>query len=477
MRPLGVADDDWSVGYGQTVTVDGLPLVATWGGAAYTPRAAAKLGRLLLHRGNWEGHQLLSADAIRLVTADAGTPGHGGMGWWSNAEGVDAKLPRDAYWGSGAGHQTLLVIPSLDLIVVRNGDRIAESATDPASFHQPVSQYLSAPLMDALTQHADVAQGSAPYPPSRVIHSVEWASRDSIVRRAIGSDNWPLTWAADDALYGAYGDGNGFEPFIDEKLSLGLARIEGGPESFHGINLRAPTLEQRGNGAAGAKASGMLAVNGVLYLWARNVTNSRLAWSRDGGKTWTWADWRFDVSFGCPTFLNFGRNYAGARDNYVYIYSADTDSAYTPADQMVLARVPRDRIASRDAYEFFHGLDQTGAPTWTTNIAERRPVFEHPARCARSAISYDAPLHRYLWCQVLPESRDPRGPRFQGGFGIYDAPEPWGPWTTVYFTNDWDVGPGDTCSIPTKWISPDGRTIQLVFSGNDAFSTRRGHLR
>ena len=21
--------------------------------------------------------------------------------------------------------------------------------------------------------------------------------------------------------------------------------------------------------------------------------------------------------------------------------------------------------------------------------------------------------------------------RFQGGFGIYDAPEPWGPWTTV----------------------------------------------
>lgn len=150
MRPIGVADEDWSVGYGQTFTVDGLPLVATWGGAAYTPRAAAKIGRLMLHGGKWEGRQLLSPESIRLVTADAGTPGHGAMGWWSNEEGIDPKLPRDAYWGSGAGHQTLMVIPSLDIVAIRNGDRLADSANDPASFHGPVSQYLSGPLMAAL---------------------------------------------------------------------------------------------------------------------------------------------------------------------------------------------------------------------------------------------------------------------------------------------------------------------------------------
>ena len=40
MRPIGVPDKEWSVGYGQTVTVDGLPLVGSWGGGSYTARAA-----------------------------------------------------------------------------------------------------------------------------------------------------------------------------------------------------------------------------------------------------------------------------------------------------------------------------------------------------------------------------------------------------------------------------------------------------
>lgn len=67
-------------------------------------------------------------------------------------------------------------------------------------------------------------------------------------------------------------------------------------------------------------------------------------------------------------------------------------------------------------------------------------------------------------------------PRFAGGFGIYDAPEPWEPWTTVFHPDRWDTGPEETMSIPTKWISPDGLTIHLVFSGEDCFSIRRGKL-
>jgi hypothetical protein len=78
---------------------------------------------------------------------------------------------------------------------------------------------------------------------------------------------------------------------------------------------------------------------------------------------------------------------------------------------------------------------------------------------------------------VLPESRDPRGPRFQGGLGVYDAPERWGPWTTDYFTNDWDVGPGETASFPTKWMTADGTVAYLVFSGDDCFSVRRATFR
>jgi hypothetical protein len=63
--------------------------------------------------------------------------------------------------------------------------------------------------------------------------------------------------------------------------------------------------------------------------------------------------------------------------------------------------------------------------------------------------------------------------RFRGGFGIYDAPEPWGPWTTVSYTEEWDVGPGESSSFPTKWMSTDGQTVHLVFSGDDCFSVRK----
>jgi hypothetical protein len=325
------------------------------------------------------------------------------------------------------------------------------------------------------TPDAAAAQ-AAPYPPSARISAIAWAPSDTIRRAAPGSDNWPLAWADDDALYGAYGDGQGFEPFVERKLSLGLVRIVGGPQDFQGINLRAPTAERLGDGRSGPKASGMLAHAGVLYMWVRNTGNSQLAWSADRGRTWRWADWRFTESFGAPTFLQFGRDYAGARDAYVYVYSADANTAYDPADGMVLARVPVTRIRDRAAYEFFAGLDAARQPAWTAEIGERRPVFVHEGRSYRSGISYSPALKRYLWCQVLPESTDSRGPRYQGGFGIYDAAEPWGPWSTAFFTNTWDVGPGETCSLPPKWMSEDGRTVHMVFSGDDAFSVRRGRI-
>ncbi len=50
---------------------------------------------------------------------------------------------------------------------------------------------------------------------------------------------------------------------------------------------------------------------------------------------------------------------------------------------------------------------------------------------------------------------------------------PWGPWKTVYYTRDWDIGPGESSSIPTKWMSDDGKTCYMVFSGDDYFSLRK----
>ena len=141
MRPIGVPDKEWNVGYGQTLTVDGLPLVASWGGGGFTARATARVARLMLREGDWEGRRLISRDAVRAVTSDAGLPGSGAIGWWSNNEGAVVGLPRDAYWGAGAQHQIVLVIPSLKLIAVRNGGALAGATYDNARdtmFFQPL---------------------------------------------------------------------------------------------------------------------------------------------------------------------------------------------------------------------------------------------------------------------------------------------------------------------------------------------------
>ena len=319
-----------------------------------------------------------------------------------------------------------------------------------------------------------------PYPMSDFIQDIEFAPVDSIIRMGCGSDNWPLTWADDGHMYTAYGDGWGFEPKAEKKLSLGLARIEGSPPDFKGVNIRSVTGEFIGQGRKGRKASGMLMVDNILYIWIRNANEnggqSQLGWSADHGITWEFSEWKFTESFGYPTFLNFGENYENARDQFVYIYSHDETDAYKPADHMVLARIEKTKMKDRRSYQFFAGTDKNGIPIWTNHIDERFPIFTHPGSCYRSGITFNPAIKRYLWCHILQPSDHPEGVRFQGGFGIYESPEPWGPWSTVYYTKDWDVGPGETSSIPAKWMSEDGKTCYLVFSGNDCFTVTKFQL-
>ena len=460
-------------------------------------QALSRLGYLYLRDGRWRDQQILTKPFVAMATRPVesvvqleeweGEPhgnasDHYGLLWWNNDDGALDQVPRDAFWAWGLYDSLIVVIPSLDLVAVRGGARGKQWPRQSGSDHYTVLEPFLNPIVASVhseegTTSENQSKSSdshfAPYEPSPVIKGIEWAPASTIVRQAKGSDNWPITWGDDGELYTAYGDGRGFEPFVERKLSMGICRVTGGPKNFQGVNLRAATAERLGQGAKGEKASGLLMVDGVLYLFVRNAGNSRLGWSNDRGNTWVWSDWKFTTSFGCPTFLNFGRNYAGARDEFVYVYSHDSDSAYNPADRMILARVPKTRISERNAYEFFQGRDDKQQPLWTNEIRDRKAVFVNANNCYRSGITYNARLKRYLWCQTIPGGDT----RFSGGFGIYDAPEPWGPWTTVFFTKQWDVGPGETASLPTKWMSPDGKTVHLVFSGDDAFSVRQATLR
>jgi hypothetical protein len=82
--------------------------------------------------------------------------------------------------------------------------------------------------------------------------------------------------------------------------------------------------------------------------------------------------------------------------------------------------------------------------------------------------TYDAPLKRqHLWCQTLPAGNPPDG-RFKGGLAIFDALSP-GAVDHRLLQRSLGHGAGRSSSFPTKWISPDGKTLHLVFSGRIHF--------
>ena len=479
--PIGISTSDltWRNNAYRPKEIDGIKRREFGSGISANIDAMARIGYLYLRCGRWQDKQIIPTwfvDMVRTVPrAVRGLPvvkkesyfnasDHYGLLWWNNADGTMTKVPRDTYWSWGLYDSLIVVIPSLDIVAARAGKSLNKAHN---SNYKSIEPFIEPIVLSATKKGGG---GAAPYSPSPVIKSIEWAPADTIIRRASGSDNWPITWADDDNQYTAYGDGWGFEPKTKKKLSLGIAKIVGSPPDFRGVNIRTDSGERIGQGAKGAKASGMLCVDGVLYMLVRNTGNSQIAWSRDRGKNWEWCDWKFTTSFGAPTFLNFGKNYSGERDDFVYIYSHDSDSAYEPADRMVMARVHREQIRNRDDYEFFKSLDNSDKPIWTKDIHEMRAVFINPGRCYRSGIAYNPGLKRYLWCQTIYGKDDMR---FKGGLGIFDAPEPWGPWTTVFYTENWDVGPGETSCLPTKWMSNNGKTCYLLFSGDDCFSVRR----
>jgi CubicO group peptidase (beta-lactamase class C family) len=85
----------------------------------------ARLGNLYLQDGVWNGERILPEGFTRFVSTVAPAwkadqrPVYGGF-FWINGEGT-FPVARDAYYMSGAGGQTTLIIPSHDLVVVRLG--------------------------------------------------------------------------------------------------------------------------------------------------------------------------------------------------------------------------------------------------------------------------------------------------------------------------------------------------------------------
>ena len=329
-----------------------------------------------------------------------------------------------------------------------------------------------------------------PYPPSPMIEAITWHT-DTHRTDAGGSDLWPTTWAADGHIYTSWGDGAGFgSDFPGEsgpdRVSLGFARIEGfPPDHWFGVNINGgKQAENPASFPNKGKCGGMLSVNGTLYAWLNLQdgtwphVNQALAWSTDKAVAWTQAPWVWPKgcgNFKAQTFLQLGRDYKGPRDDYIYVYGRN-ETDWDQGKQGYLARVHRRQIEGRDAYAFFTGINASGQAGWDADISRRQPHFTDPRGVESINVVYNKALNRYiLTCH--------RGG--QGTLGIFDGSEPWGPWTAVAYYDNWlelkGKGKGRDMlfvNIPAKWISLDGRTLWVIYSGGlDSFNMIKGTLK
>lgn len=105
-KPLGISSYRWEE------DSKGIP-IGGWG-LSMTPRDMAKLGYLYLHKGEWDGQQIVSSQWIEKATqkyVDTDGELDYGYQWWIN--------PRlGAYMALGRFGQTVYVLPEEDLIVV-----------------------------------------------------------------------------------------------------------------------------------------------------------------------------------------------------------------------------------------------------------------------------------------------------------------------------------------------------------------------
>ncbi len=148
LRPLGIVDVDFREDR------KGHPLLAS--GFRLTAHQWERMGELILGRGKYNGHQIVRSDILAELFRGTHINPMFGMGFWLNHPGADSRevdveqmlevpwerqvwrgdclcreAPRDMIAAIGSGYQRLFIVPSMKLIIVRQGmdDRRFSDAT------------------------------------------------------------------------------------------------------------------------------------------------------------------------------------------------------------------------------------------------------------------------------------------------------------------------------------------------------------
>ena len=334
---------------------------------------------------------------------------------------------------------------------------------------------------------------------------------ETIVRLGGHGDNFHPTWAADDNQYIAVCDGYGFVDPAVAFYNSRMTRVAGDPVS--GVSYSDVPGYPEITGFGRYYNFGTIVIDGTFYQFlstpetafgdametGTTFVGAKLVYSPDLGKTWYNQDGSTPVvfepfderstanmaffeedggTFALPSFLQMGKDYSANTDGYVYVFSPNGPADGT-MNQIVMFRVPKDKILDRGAYEYFVSRNADGTATWSTDITKRGVVHENPTGWVNKwlhpwawlpSLAYNEGLGLYMmtnWGMGLADDGKWFGrPSY---LGIWVAEQPWGPWTQVHEDKHWTPG-GDEhaqCYHPVitpKWIAPDGKSFWLVWT-------------
>jgi CubicO group peptidase (beta-lactamase class C family) len=121
-EPIGIREVVWPP--------DGQGRTHGWGDSHFFTHDLARVGYLYLHKGNWNGRQIISSDWVARSTAvhtNTGRPGVDyGYGWW-----LYPNQNPPEFSANGRGGQKITVWPDKDMIVVVTGAGYPANAIGP----------------------------------------------------------------------------------------------------------------------------------------------------------------------------------------------------------------------------------------------------------------------------------------------------------------------------------------------------------
>lgn len=232
---------------------------------------------------------------------------------------------------------------------------------------------------------------------------------------------------------------------------------------------------------------GRTAYGDFVYNWPWQGPLVGFRISKDYGRTWEDTKhtpekplfgetgmWGHPVKFGAPHFADFGKNMEHSPDGKAYLVghgAVEPDPmprfanlSWISGDQIYLTRVTPsvETINDASAYEFFAGHDGNGGPVWTSDFSKTKPLLEWNNNAGCVTVTYNAPLRKYLMCVTDGWPTCARMNSY-----VLEADRITGPWRMVAYWKDF----GEQAyflNFPAKFISRDGKTLWLCYSGNFA---------